>query len=169
MTGSEDCAQIADLIPEFLAGRVSGADDERVRAHLEGCAECRNRANAVSLLQQTPLPIPDPDRWDYFVKDVVEEAERRRLLTTPRHVWTIAAVLAAAAIAVFLWAQLAGMNGAGAPGMEGLAREVAQLPEEQAAEWTVGLTSSTFMPTGFDTSELSEEEIEQLVTEVGRT
>jgi predicted anti-sigma-YlaC factor YlaD len=47
MTGQNDCDKIGDLIPEFLAGRVSEADDRQVRRHLESCAECRNRANAV--------------------------------------------------------------------------------------------------------------------------
>ena len=77
MTDREVCDQIADLLPEFLAGRVSKADDERVRKHLETCVECRNRANAVSLLQQTPMPQPDPERWSGFVTGVVDEHERR--------------------------------------------------------------------------------------------
>ncbi|NIR45068.1 MAG: zf-HC2 domain-containing protein [Gemmatimonadetes bacterium] len=77
MTASKACDQIADQLPEFLAGRVSEADDERIRKHLEVCADCRKRANAVSLLQQTPIPRPDPDRWDGFVDGVVHRADRR--------------------------------------------------------------------------------------------
>jgi hypothetical protein len=79
MTNPEECSRVAEMIPEFLAGRVSEADDKVVRAHLESCVECRNRANAVSLLQQTPIPMPDPDRWDHFVEGVVDAtAEGRR-------------------------------------------------------------------------------------------
>ncbi len=93
MTAREECDQIADLLPEFLAGRVSKADDERVRKHLETCVECRNRANAVSLLQQTPIPQPDPERWSGFVTGVVEEHERR-------HKKGLALLIALAAVAV---------------------------------------------------------------------
>ena len=61
MNGPDECAGISDILPEFLAGRVSADDDRRIRQHLKTCAECRSRANAVSLLQQTPVPQPDPD------------------------------------------------------------------------------------------------------------
>jgi predicted anti-sigma-YlaC factor YlaD len=88
MTGQNDCDRVGDLIPEFLAGRVSEADDLLVRRHLESCAECRKRANAVSLLQQTPIPRPDPDRWNHFVTEVVEETERgSRWAPAPRLLW----------------------------------------------------------------------------------
>lgn len=161
-----DCDRIGDLLPEFLAGRVSEEDDGWVRQHLESCAECRNRANAISLLQQTPIPRPDPDRWDFFVKQVVEKAERRRRLTTPRRVWAVAAVLAFLAVAIFLWNLFARPQ---VTGIDALAQEVAELPEGEAAAWTAGVSPTAFMPAGFDTSELSEEEIEQLVREVGRS
>ncbi|UCC71054.1 MAG: zf-HC2 domain-containing protein [Gemmatimonadota bacterium] len=169
MTGSYDCDRIADLLPEFLAGRVSAEDDRHVREHLAACRECRNKANAVSLLQQTPIPNPDPDRWDYFVRGVVEETERKRWLGPPRRIWAVAAVLAAIAVVVFLWNLFAGVNRPAATGIDALAREVAELPEGEAAAWTAGLSSAAFMPVGFDTSGLSEEEIEQLVAEVGRS
>jgi predicted anti-sigma-YlaC factor YlaD len=171
MTDSHDCDGIADLLPEFLAGRVSGEDDRRVRQHLEGCVECRKRANAVSLLQQTPVPRPDPDRWDFFVKDVVEETEHQsRWAPVPGRLWVVAGVLAVIAIAVFLFnVVFAGVNGPRATGIEALAEEVARLPEGEAAAWTAGLSPTAFMPVGFDTSGLSEEEIEQLITEVGRS
>ncbi len=57
----------------------------------------------------------------------------------------------------------------GPAGLDGLAHEVARLPEVEAAAWTVGLSPAGFMPAGFDTSGLSDDEIEQLATEVGRT
>lgn len=107
MSSDEECTQIGDLLPEFMAGRVSPADDQRIRAHLKQCAECRQRANAVSLLQHTPVPVPDPDRWEYFVKGVVDAAERRRKLGTPRRIWTVVAIIVAIAVAIFLWTQFA--------------------------------------------------------------
>ena len=109
MTGQYDCDKVGDLIPEFLAGRVSEADDREVRRHLETCAECRNRANAVSLLQQTPIPRPDPDRWDHFVTEVVEETEHGgRLVPAPRALWVVVGVLVVVAIAVLLYNLITG-------------------------------------------------------------
>ena len=88
MTNPEECARIGELIPEFLAGRVSEADDGAVRAHLKDCAECRGRANAVSLLQQTPIPMPDPGRWDHFVEGVVDATEERHAPGPWRRLWS---------------------------------------------------------------------------------
>jgi predicted anti-sigma-YlaC factor YlaD len=107
MSSDEECTQIGDLLPEFMAGRVSPADEQRIRAHLEGCAGCRARANAVSLLQHTPVPVPDPDRWECFVSGVVDAAERRRKLVGPRRIWTLVAIIVALAVAVFLWVRFA--------------------------------------------------------------
>jgi len=87
MTNPEKCATVGELIPEFLAGRVSEADDKMVRGHLESCVDCRNRANAVSLLQQTPIPVPDPGRWDSFVEGVVGATEERHQPGPWRRVW----------------------------------------------------------------------------------
>jgi len=87
MTRPDECNSIGELIPEFLAGRVSQADDQRVRKHLETCAECRNRANAVSLLQQTPMPMPDPGRWDHFVEGVVDATEEKPRVSLWRRIW----------------------------------------------------------------------------------
>lgn len=169
MTGAEGCGLIADLLPEFLAGRLPAEDDKRVRAHLEVCAECRHRANAVSLLQQTPVPVPDPDRWEYFVKGVVEETGRRKRLATPPRIVAIAALLAVIALAVFLWNLFVDPARSDAPGIEVLAGELAELPEDDLAAWTAGLNPTDFMPAGFDATGLSEEELEQLAREVGRT
>jgi predicted anti-sigma-YlaC factor YlaD len=109
MTGQYDCDKVGDLIPEFLAGRVSEADDREVRRHLESCAECRNRANAVSLLQQTPIPRPDPDRWDHFVTEVVEETEHHpRWPPAPGFLWVVVGALVVIAIAVFFFSLMTG-------------------------------------------------------------
>jgi predicted anti-sigma-YlaC factor YlaD len=97
---------VADLLPEFLAGRVSAADEEMVRRHLDGCAGCRERANAVSLLQQTPVPVPDPDRWAGFVAGVMGAAAERRRSRVTRRAWLAVATLAVIALAVVLWATL---------------------------------------------------------------
>lgn len=107
MTNGDECAQVGDLLPEFMAGRVSAEDHDRIREHLAKCAECRERANAVSLLQHTPVPVPDPDRWEHFVEGVVDSAERRRRLITPRRIWTLVAIFVAAAVTLLLWVRFA--------------------------------------------------------------
>ena len=107
MTGPDECSRIGDLIPEFLAGRVSEEDDRRVREHLAGCADCRQRANAVSLLQQTPLPQPDPDRWKGFVEGVVDAADRGEASRRRRRLarWALVVLVGAIAL-VLLWTRL---------------------------------------------------------------
>lgn len=169
MTNPDECASVGELIPEFLAGRLSSDAEARVRGHLEVCADCRQRANAVSLLQQTPVPVPDPDRWRQFVNGVVDATGEEARKGGRRRVWGTIAVAAAAALIVFSWARLAQLGSDGPVSIEALAREVAELPDAEAAAWTAGLSPTDFMPAGFDTSGLSEAEFEQLVTEVGRT
>ena len=165
---NKECASVGELIPQFLAGRLSAAEEERVRAHIAACADCRQRANAVSLLQQTPVPVPDPDRWDHFVDGVVDATEQRKRTTVRRRAWSLVAVLVAAAVVVISWVRLAGVGAGGPADIESIAREVAELPDAQAVAWTAGLSPSGFMTAGFDASGLGEAEFEQLVTEVGR-
>ncbi len=169
MTRPEDCAQIEEVLPEFLAGRLAAEDDERIRRHLDGCEECRKRANAVSLLQQTPIPRPDPGRWDDFVADVVDGTGRRKLARRRRRSWMLATGAVAVLAAALVLGRAASQREAPSASLEGLAHEVAELPESEAAAWTAGLSPAGFMPAGFDTVGLSEEEIETLAREVGRT
>lgn len=169
MTPPNDCGAIGELLPEFLAGRVSEADDQRIREHLAECADCRNRANAVSLLQQTPVPAPDPERWQGFVDGVVTATEGKRRPAGLRFGWALVAVMAAAAVLIFSWIRVARMDLSKSVAIEALAREVAELPPAEAGAWTVGLSSTGFMSPGFDTADLSEQELEELLTEVGRS
>jgi predicted anti-sigma-YlaC factor YlaD len=101
MTRPAVCDQIADQLPEFLAGRLPEEDELRVRQHLEGCGECRNRANAVSLLQQTPIPQPDPNRWDGFVGGVVAEHDRRHRQGRALRIGLVVVVVIAAAALIY--------------------------------------------------------------------
>ena len=168
MSRSDDCAGISDTLPEFLAGRVSAEDDARIRKHLERCADCRNRANAVSLLQQTPVPVPDPEKWGMFVQGVVAATEQRPGTSLRSRAFVAAAAVVVIAGGVYLWAYL-GPQRASADDLEGLARDVAELSEEEAAVWTAGLGRAGWPAPGFDTAGLTEEELQQLATEVERT
>lgn len=166
---NEDCSVVGELIPQFLAGRLSAEDEDRVRAHMAICSDCRQRANAVSLLQQTPVPSPDPDRWDQFVDDIVHATEAEKRTGTRLRGWRLAAVLAAAAVIVLSWVRFVGVGAGGRTDIESIAREVAELPDAEVSAWTAGVDPSGFMTAGFDASELGEAELEQLVTEVDRS
>lgn len=165
----KDCSVVGELIPQFLSGRLSADGEARVRAHIASCADCRQRANAVSLLQQTPVPVPDPDRWDHFVDEIVDATQTRGRTGPRRRAWRWLAVLAAAAVIVLSWVRLGGVGSAERTDIESIAREVAGLPDAEVAAWTTGLNPSGFMTPGFDASDLGEAELEQLVTEVGRS
>jgi anti-sigma factor RsiW len=55
------------LISGFIDGELTQADAQRVRLHLEGCAECRATADELAQLKETTMSsefkIPD-DGWD---------------------------------------------------------------------------------------------------------
>lgn len=165
-----DHAWVVDALPEFLAGRLPEDESVRVEEHLETCPDCRIKANAVSLLQQTPVPSPDPNRWDGFVEGVVTETGRDR---TRRRRWLVpglAVVVVAAAVAGIVWTD----RGDGGPDsvtaetrLEVLAEEVAELPAEDVAAWTAGVTPSTVPQ--LEDSGLTPEELERLVREAGRS
>ena len=169
MKNSRDCSGISDLLPEFLAGRLSENDDRRVRRHLETCAECRKRANAVSVLQQTPVPVPDPERWDGFVDGVLDATEGRKRFRLGVRAWWVGGGLVAAAVLAYWWTRPMDVPPQADVSIDVIAGEVAELPEAEARAWTVGLGSADFLPAGFDTAELSEDELEELSGEVGRT
>lgn len=162
------CETAGELIPEFLAGRLDPQSEARVREHLEGCAECRSRANAVSLLQETPVPIPDPERWDGFVGGVVEAAARPSRRRS-RIALGVVAALAAAALVVFSWVRLSDVPRLAPPDLDDLAQEIVKLPESQTSAWTAGLTPTSSLSAGVDASGLSDAELDELAVEVDRT
>lgn len=167
MSGRGDCERVSELLPEFLAGRLTDEAAARVRDHLEVCPECADRANAVGLLQETPVPAPDPQRWGRFVEGVVEVAERRRRRRRLRR-WVPALLLAAAVlVALLLWRGLSTGTGLkGEPRLEALAREAAGQPESEAQAWTVGVVFGDWMPVAVDGEDLSTRQIDDLVKEV---
>ena len=166
MSELEDCRRTTELLPEYLAGRAPPPEEAAVRAHLERCAECRDRAAAVSLLLQMPVPVPDVERWDGFVEGVVEAAAGSGA-SRRRWAWGLAAA-AVLAIASSLLLRAPGPQG-GAGGLEAVAREVAKLPDSEVAVWTVAVDPVDGLPAAIDASELSEDELQELVREVGRT
>lgn len=148
MSEPRECARVGEVLPEYLAGRLPTEEEDRVRRHLKGCEECRERARTVGLLQQTPVPSPDPERWDRFVDGVVEATGRRRWPALVRWLWI--PVAAAAAIVVLLEFGPFDRNGWGESEMEMFAREVAALPEAEARAWTLGLAAESWIVAGLE-------------------
>lgn len=167
MSEFDDCGRIEELLPEYLAGRLELEAGCEVRRHLERCDECRGKAGTVDLLLQTPVPGPAPDRWERFVEGVVDSVEtsaRRR-----RRAWIpVAAAAAVLAIVAGLLFREPSPEGT-VTGLEAVAREVAELPEDEIATWTVGVDPVDLMPAGPDEGSLSDEELRELIREVGRT
>ena len=165
MSDFDDCAWVVEVLPEYLGDRVSAEVKRGMESHLEGCPECRARAETIALLQQASLPSPDPERWDRLVDGVLDEAAkpiRRR-----RWTWGVAAA-AVLALAGGLFFRAPSPELAGG-GLEAVAREVAELSEAEAAAWTVGVDPVHLVPAGSDDDALNEDELRDLIREVGRT
>ena len=73
------------LLPEFVAGRLSSAESDRVRRHLDGCSECRlelrawQQTSAAARVHYGPGSVTVPERLaDLVVGRVADEAAARR-------------------------------------------------------------------------------------------
>lgn len=57
-----------ELLSGYLDGALTQGDEQRVRLHLEDCAECRARVEEMSQLREvimtTRFQTPDDDQWD---------------------------------------------------------------------------------------------------------
>jgi hypothetical protein len=71
-----------EAIAEHLEGTLDQADDQRVREHLRGCAECTDRAEALSALPgllRTAGEVPSmPEHLARRVDDAIADESRRR-------------------------------------------------------------------------------------------
>jgi len=96
--------QIRELFPEYISGRISSAEAERVRSHLENCARCRDELQVVGILSGEHVPEPVPGFWNALparVTAVIARKPRKNFhLPIPTQAWGLAA--AAALVAVIL-------------------------------------------------------------------
>ena len=56
------------LISGYLDGELTQGEEQRVRLHLEDCAECRGLADEITRLREatmaTEFQVPDDTQWD---------------------------------------------------------------------------------------------------------
>jgi anti-sigma factor RsiW len=94
-----DCHDARPLIQDDLDGRLERADRERLAAHLEACAECRDTASELRELRElfrAVPPVPAPAGFQESVMARVPRPRGRLLRLAP---W-LTAVAAAAAVIV---------------------------------------------------------------------
>src|SRR5215467_696349 len=55
------CEQIAELLPDYLQGRLSPDHHSNVEAHLEQCADCSEEVAVWRKLSLLPVEQPSPE------------------------------------------------------------------------------------------------------------
>jgi hypothetical protein len=110
---SIDCGQVADVLDDWIAGRLDPEAAGAVEAHLGACPSCRQDAEAARALASV---LPDLPRSVPPSRDLWEDIERRITRPTRRRVpGALIAATVAVAGAAGLWA----LRGAGtAPSAE---------------------------------------------------
>lgn len=93
---------VKEVLPEYLARRLSPEDTQMVREHLEGCDECRRELALVKRLAGEPVPEPPISFWNALPGKVTSSVKDRkqRLFPLPVPVW--AGGLAAVALVILL-------------------------------------------------------------------
>ena len=100
-----DHGYFEELITAGLDGELSEAEAEELRAHLEGCQQCRSfkaAMEAVAGLTDRDLPAPPPALKENVMAAVranPPEKKKGRILSFP-----LRSIAAAAALALVLWA-----------------------------------------------------------------
>jgi anti-sigma factor RsiW len=126
------CFQISRRLAAYSEGEVSPNDSARIKAHLDGCARCRERSmqihQRIELMRQLPLLDPADQLWTAIARDVstsgrpapVKEAFTGDALSGLRrrfgHRWLLRSTAAAAAIFIIAAALLLANRSWLAPG-----------------------------------------------------
>ena len=87
------CEIVRDLLPSYADGLTCETTNDALRAHLDGCAACRDALSAMRAPEAAPLPEPDRKELDFLKK--TRRRNRRIVLSS---------LLAALALAVGLLA-----------------------------------------------------------------
>ena len=102
------CPQWEEDIAAYLDGELSPIDEQRVHAHLRGCAACSDAlvdlVPLVQTLRNAPRLMPQRDLWPRIAAELKHEPRfARKLLPRGRHEWgwtAAAVVVLAGAIAL---------------------------------------------------------------------
>lgn len=111
------CEPIREILPGFVADRLSQVESVEVREHLVACEECRAEAELVRLLYTTRPPVPTD------LVDGIEGYVRFRRRAVFRPWWGVAAA-AVAAVALGI-----GVTSRTDPGGEEVPAYVAEMQE----------------------------------------
>jgi predicted anti-sigma-YlaC factor YlaD len=88
------------LISGYLDGELTQGDEQRVRLHLQSCAECSRIADELRRVAEatrtTAFQVPDDTQWD--------ETPRNRVSRVLQHLaWLLAIVWVAGLVAFLIW------------------------------------------------------------------
>jgi Putative zinc-finger len=128
------CAEVIDLIDDYVDGLLSGAELHEVELHVAGCPACREEEKALRALlaRAAALPRERPPARDLWTGIAARLDEARREGATPwgraRGLLSRPLVLAAAATVVLALASVLvrrPSDGGTSPGPTGLAEPVA--------------------------------------------
>lgn len=170
-----DCERVRDRLPALLAGDVSGDEGGLLRAHLAGCAACRDDAAVVQLLARSAPQPPATLQAEVLAALRAEQAPRLRIVGPQRAArapflvgarrWALAAsVVVVAASAALLWrrAQTPQVPEAPAAALEG-ATTTEDAAESPLPEWPA---SRGVVAGGAVLDDLSEAQLQALLKEM---
>jgi anti-sigma factor RsiW len=86
------CGGMKAKFSEYLDGRLTGQEMQRIAAHLEGCADCANEWTSLRSVQAslaTLRPVPEPKNLPLRIRVAVSQ-ERARRLQSPFHALNLA-------------------------------------------------------------------------------
>lgn len=63
------CEIVRDLLPSYADGLTCETTNDALRAHLDGCEDCRNALAAMRAPDAAPLPEPDRKELDFLKKN----------------------------------------------------------------------------------------------------
>jgi len=123
-------------ISEYLDGRLSGRQIERIEAHLESCAACREEVESLRMTTQLLRRMPQREPGRSFVFEAPPEPVTAPRPRVPSWAYGAAASAFALAFAIILSVDLSGVLVSSAPIGDRQAQEVLSVAQEDAARDT---------------------------------
>jgi len=149
------CGAVREMIPDFAAARLPGAERAFVEAHVASCADCRVELDIVRLLFETRPEAP-ARLLELVSKDVMRSAAARR----PARTWWGVSAAAIAALALGI-----GIVSEGAPDA---AQEVPAFARE-AEEGEIWLSEDGLVAGAPALDDLTDEALLQLLDDLTST